>query len=314
MNSMRALLRFTTWPFLRVTTWLLFLVPFAWVLAVRPLKLAPLKALEKALDRHLVPLGVRAAALGLGLALPLVLAATLAACSSRRVLRFRWSEGACDLAALCAWLLLQLAWHITRLQRFGWPTFSAPISDLNHVSLTFALTVQPNLLLLLLPILRGSALTGVLAGIPSERLVRWHRFVGYATLASVLAHVALMIAKFVLIEADGGDSVLSQLLQNRWEQLGRPKDAVLPGSVATLALILLWLLSLDCVRRRCYEFFIRTHLALAALFLLGSVLHYDPLLWFALPGLVLYVADKASSFADSLASEVRLESGRDPTR
>ena len=57
------------------------------------------------------------------------------------------------------------------------------------------------------------------------------------------------------------------------------------GVVAFLASVILSMPAIPCVRRRCYHVFQRTHLPVAALFILCCALHDLPILLFALPGL-----------------------------
>ena len=309
--------------------------PWQWFRELRPL-------LETPLDSPFMP-GKRLIVVLL-LALPVVLSAAAAGAGAARrpVLKMAWSERSCDMVALASWAALQAVWHIARLQRFGLDVGSA--HSFHHVATTFGLAAMINLQLLLLPVTRGSLLSALLLGIPSERLVRWHRFLGQATVVFAVVHAAVFLAAWsatgeLLAKAVAWPELLGKVRAPvahprtaRSPRCARPclrlapapwptgdlfaalisqaKIAVLPGEIGLVAAVGLYVSSRPAVRRRSFELFQRAHWLFSSLMFVCVQLHWAGFVWYVLPGVVLYATDAVLERADAAGCSARLVGAR----
>lgn len=199
--------------------------------------------------------------------------------------------------ALCLWAAVQLGWQVTRLLRNG----STLDSEwLESFAKNFGLSAVINVQLILLPVSRSSPVLRLL-GVPSEGLVYVHRFLGIGTALLLATHGALFLTVWSL---EG--KLVKELLD--WPAEG---VANLPGELAFLTSVALYVFSRPSVRRRSFELFAYTHRAAAAAFFVGAALHWSGFLWFTLPGTLLYLADYAVHLRASKArvEHVRLNSG-----
>ena len=85
-----------------------------------------------------------------------------------------------------------------------------------------------------------------------------HRWVGYIAIVQACVHSAALLHVYIRIEAYETDVHLPYWY---W------------GVIATVAMVILWPLSILPLRRRLYEFFLLSHIALTILVLVGCYLH-----------------------------------------
>lgn len=211
-----------------------------------------------------------------------------------------WRLPALEAAALLLWLLPLLAWHYLRWRRFD--GLAPDWASLKHASLTMGLTAVLNLQLLLLPVSHSSPLLRLL-GAPSDRLIGWHRWLGKAVVLLVLLHGAYFVAKWM----HEGE------LWAKLAEMGADDEGVwfsdtanLPGVVAAVAGVLIGVTSLPCVRRRAFEAFAYSHRPLALAFFVGGALHWNGLVYYTLPSLLLYLSDAATHATTRLRPAVRV--------
>ena len=199
--------------------------------------------------------------------------------------------------ALCLWAAVQLGWQATLLLRNG---STIDWKWLKSFAKSFGLSATINVQLILVPVSRSSPVLRLL-GVPSEGLVYVHRFLGIGTALLLATHGALYLTAWSF---EG--KLVKELLD--WPAKG---VANLPGELAFLASVALYVFSRPSVRRRSFELFAYTHRAAAVAFFVGAALHWSGFLWFTLPGTLLYLADYAVHVRTSKArvEHVRLNSG-----
>ena len=202
-----------------------------------------------------------------------------------------------NVLALCLWTAVQLGWQVTLLMRNG---SAIDWKWLKSFAKSFGLSATINVQLILVPVSRSSPVLRLL-GVPSEGLVYAHRFLGIGTALLLVIHGALYMTAWSF---EG--KLVKELLD--WPAKG---VANLPGELAFLASVALYVFSRPSVRRRSFELFAYTHRAAAVAFFAGAALHWSGFLWFTLPGTLLYLADYAVHLRTSKArvEHVRLNSG-----
>jgi len=175
--------------------------------------------------------------------------------------------------------------------------------------------LPPLFALALLPVTRSSPWHALLGG-SFERAVALHRLFGAGAGAAALVHGAAMLIKHRPHNALGKADESGRRKDNAWDLndpgtgkswmfatkpftdklsgavLGR---GVVYGSAAALCLALFLLLSAPPLRRRSWRAFKAAHFCLGVPFFVLASLHYYVMLWYALPSLLLYAADKALS-------------------
>ncbi|POM64637.1 Hypothetical protein PHPALM_19815 [Phytophthora palmivora] len=103
-------------------------------------------------------------------------------------------------------------------------------------------------------VVRNNSLLVALTGISFERALFYHKCFAFVTIILTGLHGLAYALK-------RNDGILPQ----------SPKVA--SGMIAFIAMVVLYLLSLECIRRRFHEFFVRTHWILFIVILVAAVLH-----------------------------------------
>jgi NAD(P)H-flavin reductase len=117
--------------------------------------------------------------------------------------------------------------------------------------------------------------------ISSDQLISLHRFLGHASLVQLQLHALLYFIVWIKRE-------------NLWEEMLKwPSKGVanFPGVLSWILFSVLWILSIERVRRKFYHIFYIFHwLYLPSLVL--AIFHYDAILFWTLGGLGVYFIDK----------------------
>ncbi|EPE34249.1 Ferredoxin reductase-like, C-terminal NADP-linked [Glarea lozoyensis ATCC 20868] len=119
--------------------------------------------------------------------------------------------------------------------------------------------------------------------IPSPVILLYHRWIGIATVAHATTHFALNVQRYIKTDQ------LADSFSNRRIQV---------GIMAWLALAIMFLTSLNFIRRRFFEAFYYSH-ALFFVFVVGALVHATKGPEFLLPGLLLWGVDRAIRFWDN---------------
>ncbi|KAH7418821.1 ferric reductase NAD binding domain-containing protein [Cadophora sp. MPI-SDFR-AT-0126] len=122
--------------------------------------------------------------------------------------------------------------------------------------------------------------------IPSTVLLEYHRWIGRATVIHATIHFALN-TQHDIVTQQLADAFASRRIQ--------------VGTLAWVALALMFLTSLNFVRRRWFESFYYSHF-LFLVFVAGSLIHATKGPEFLLPGLILWSIDRAMRFANNFRS------------
>jgi len=276
----------------------MFMKPTPWFSARKKLFAAELESPASLFGEPFLPgkAAIKVVFLGLpAISVALLALVALAPITAMKTPRRRCCSG--NALALCLWAAVQLVWQVERIKRKG---TTIDTDWLESFAKNFGLSAVINVQLILLPVSRSSPVLRLL-GVPSEGLVYVHRFLGIGTALLLATHGVLFLTAWIL---EG--KLVKELLA--W-----PADDVanLPGELAFLASVALYVFSRPSVRRRSFELFAYTHRAAAAAFFVGSALHWSGFLWFTLPGTLLYLADYAVHMRASKArvEHVRLNSG-----
>ncbi|KAH6665932.1 ferric reductase like transmembrane component-domain-containing protein [Halenospora varia] len=123
-------------------------------------------------------------------------------------------------------------------------------------------------------------LFSIILRIPSTTLLMYHRWIGLATIAHATTHFALN-TKHDIDTNQLADAFSSTRIQ--------------VGTMAWVALALIFLTSLNFIRRRFFEIFYYAH-ALFFVFVIGALIHATKGPEFLLPGLLLWAIDRAIRF------------------
>lgn len=143
--------------------------------------------------------------------------------------------------------------------------------------------------LLLVPVTRGSVLLR-LVNVPFHKAVKYHKWLGHATLLLVMVHSAVCALYMHAVEHD----LWGQIRQ--WNGPGAGGGAGefnnLAGVIGTAAGAVMWVTSAPPLRRRAFEAFYAAH-HLYVLFLLFTALHVgDKMLNLVLAGVFLFALDR----------------------
>ncbi|ETM00528.1 hypothetical protein L917_02753 [Phytophthora nicotianae] len=119
-------------------------------------------------------------------------------------------------------------------------------------------------------VVRNNSLLLTLTGIPFERALFYHKLFAYATIILTALHAF----SYRLSDDDGEEEY---------------KDSkVITGAIAFVAMIFMYLLSLNKIRRRFFEFFLRVHWVLFIVVIVAAVAHGA---FFALFGILPWFID-----------------------
>jgi len=183
-------------------------------------------------------------------------------------------ESTSNYLAFGLYAIVQLGWILARLERRADP------------GKTLGLCAMVNLQVFLLPVSRLSPFLHALALAP-ESAVRFHRFLGWATLWWVLAHLLWYVVVW---------SFKGILLQNLFSMEG--EIPIFAGVLAFVVATPLFLTSIPWVRRQySYELFIHTHRWCSLIFAVCVAWHFSGILWWCVPSLLLYLSDHASQLS-----------------
>lgn len=131
-----------------------------------------------------------------------------------------------------------------------------------------------------------SNLFSIITRIPSPILLLYHRWIGIATMIHATIHCALNIQHDIATEQ------FTDAVQNTRIQI---------GLMAWIALCIISITSIGFIRRRWFELFYYSH-ALFFVFVVGALIHASNGPEFLLPGLGLWVIDRAIRFANNFRS------------
>ncbi|OWZ08778.1 hypothetical protein PHMEG_00018622 [Phytophthora megakarya] len=111
------------------------------------------------------------------------------------------------------------------------------------------------MLLVFVMAVRNNSLLLTLTGIPFERALFYHKLFAYATIILTALHAF----SYRLADDDGDEE--------------NQDSKVLTGAIAFVAMILMYFLSLNKIRRRFFEFFVRMHWILFIIVIVAAVAH-----------------------------------------
>jgi len=138
-----------------------------------------------------------------------------------------------------------------------------------------------NSLLLALPATRNSVMVWFL-GIPFDKTILYHRWLGRFTIVLVTLHSILAYVSW----AQGNLSIAAQQAQTIY----------IYGLVSWISALLLWISSIDWMRRQKFQLFLYSHYIFFAFYILGA-LHNEDFLYYAIVAGILYVLDRILRFA-----------------
>ncbi|KAF0713041.1 Aste57867_4549 [Aphanomyces stellatus] len=139
--------------------------------------------------------------------------------------------------------------------------------------------------------------------IPFARGVKYHRWLGIATITTLLAHTGLFVAYY--IRANASLAMLFPCFDCNIAKTGKDNWVNFFGLLSMLCMVIMGLTSLPIVRRKYYSVFYATHfLFIPATFL--AVLHWGPITYFLFATIVLYLVNRIYSSA-TVAAPVSLD-------
>ncbi|PRP77243.1 endoglucanase (endo-1,4-beta-glucanase) (cellulase) [Planoprotostelium fungivorum] len=146
---------------------------------------------------------------------------------------------------------------------------------------SFGTLIAANAMLAVIPATRNSILV-VLTGIPFDRAVQFHRWVGRLTVIIATVHVVYTFVDW----RRSGESIIDMLrsdITNIW------------GLVAWVALLIMLFSSFEIFRRRLFEVFYTVHFSFLIFFVFGC-LHNARFIPFAASAAAIYFIDRAIRF------------------
>lgn len=154
---------------------------------------------------------------------------------------------------------------------------------------------------LLMPIGRKSVLLEAL-GLSWERAVKYHRWVGYYSVAIMVAHSLLYVSIWIYGDGHADFDPDGQLLQRNlipWycsrnecdDDQARMLRINMYGIVTLVLILTMTVFALPSIRRRRFELFYYVH-HLFILVLLFVCLHYKGSIIYVIPGIAIYAVDK----------------------
>ncbi|PRP84216.1 ferric reductase-like transmembrane protein [Planoprotostelium fungivorum] len=141
--------------------------------------------------------------------------------------------------------------------------------------------IMGNAFISILPASRNSILT-VLTGLPFERTVAFHRWVGRFTILLVLVHFFMVLRRW---------NMYNQPWQSNLWGADNPTKTNLYGLIGGIAGVVMFFTSLPWVRRLQWETFFWTHF-LFFLFFLFAWLHDPKSKWYVIASIIVYGVDK----------------------
>uniref|UniRef100_A0A383W8R5 Ferric oxidoreductase domain-containing protein n=1 Tax=Tetradesmus obliquus TaxID=3088 RepID=A0A383W8R5_TETOB len=193
-----------------------------------------------------------------------------------------------DLSVLCFLVAVNAIWatalllenwrQLPALQGYSAPTKATLVK---MVAESLGGLLAPNLVLLLYPITRGSVMLQALR-LPYPEAIRYHRWVGHHTWLLVLLHCIMYYAAW----GYEGIFVAKAFAQGS-------KANGLFGGMAFLLSMAMWVACNEAVRRQAYAMFKTLHHVGFYAFLVLGCCHYWQMIWWCLPGLVLYFLEVA---------------------
>jgi len=146
---------------------------------------------------------------------------------------------------------------------------------------SFGSLTAANGLLVALPASRNGLINWLL-GVPFDRTVLYHRWLGRFTIFLGLIH---WILSWVYYAQQNGGSLMAGLLQISFTQSNNF------GYVSFAAMIVIFFTSLELVRRRQYEVFFYLHFFFVIFYLFGA-LHSTEMANYCIAGVIIYVLDR----------------------
>lgn len=154
---------------------------------------------------------------------------------------------------------------------------------LERLALTFGLMLMPDAALLFFPIPHNSFLN-TLTGIPHERMIRYHRWMGHGTMWVLVLHGCLYYLFWIV---NGG-------FWKNFSSWGYESSINnLAGSLSFFFGLVLWATSINWCRRKFFEVYYRCHIICFIGFYLFACWHYYYMWAMFTPGLLLYAVDLA---------------------
>ncbi|CAD7696628.1 unnamed protein product [Ostreobium quekettii] len=152
---------------------------------------------------------------------------------------------------------------------------------LDGVALSLGVTSFQNLMWLFFPIVRVSPLFDAL-GLPFEKRIRYHRWLGHMTMVILATHGFLYWIVRVSV-----DQWVEEALQ--WTDHRNVNNFA--GGISLWFGIALWVTALEWTRRRYFEVFYRTHIVSFVGFLIFGILHAPGMHVYLGAGLLIYCLD-----------------------
>ena len=191
----------------------------------------------------------------------------IAAISSWRIPRTEWSTGTA--LFLASYLFLNIL-AIASVNMFATRSFDlSSLTDVDSLKLQFGSLAAVNTMILIIPATRNSILTWCL-GMPFDHVVVYHRWIGRWAIACVGIHFMLFFNQF----------------------LGKSSEYVYwTGTAAFASGIIIWITSIDWIRRNHFNVFYYAHFLFIAFFVLGFLHVKETRVYLAL-GIVFYIFDR----------------------
>ncbi|KAI7837696.1 hypothetical protein COHA_008489 [Chlorella ohadii] len=191
-----------------------------------------------------------------------------------------WCDGlsAGEALGVLLWFGLN-AWWLGQLCSRSFANATSATKRLEKTAVAFGKMMAPNLMLLFLPVPHCSFITWG-TGISRNALIRYHRWLGHGTIWVLNLHAILYYIAW-------------GIQHEFWTELvawgGKVNN--LAGTIGWIFVLVLWITSLEKVRRRLYQLFFRCHIVCFLGFFLFSCCHYAQSYTYFVPGLLLYAAD-----------------------
>ncbi|KAK2665864.1 hypothetical protein Ddye_004438 [Dipteronia dyeriana] len=178
--------------------------------------------------------------------------------------------------------------NLNLLAKFQFPTKEQSVWMLELTGLRFGMIGLLCLAFLFIPVARGSVLLRLI-DIPFEHATRYHVWLGHLTMLLFTLHGLF----YVIVWAIQGH-LIHELLE--WKSIG---IANLPGVISLLAGLMMWVTSLQPVRKQYFELFFYTH-QLYIVFVVFLALHVGDFIFsIAAGGIFLFILDRFLRFCQS---------------
>ncbi|XP_031263189.1 ferric reduction oxidase 7, chloroplastic-like [Pistacia vera] len=178
--------------------------------------------------------------------------------------------------------------NISLLSKFQIPSKEKSLFMLELSGLRFGMIGLLCLAFLFLPVARGSVLLR-LVDIPFEHATKYHVWLGHLTMLLFTLHGLFYVIAWAI-----QGRLLKELLE--WANVG---IAILPGVISLLAGLMMWVTSLNPVRKQYFELFFYTH-QLYVVFVVFLALHVGDFIFsIAAGGIFLFILDRFLRFCQS---------------